>query len=77
MITICFEVDTNIKTTIPAREVRLKPTPSSYLGDQPFSRNPKPIIAAINGLAIAAGMERAIDCDIRIALPRLTSVFSR
>ena len=34
---------------------------------QPFGNNPKPIIAAINGLAIAAGMERAADCDIRIA----------
>ena len=39
---------------------------SGRLG-QPFARNPKPFIAAINGLAIAAGMERAADCDIRIA----------
>ena len=44
-------------------EVRME---SMRLG-QPFSRNPKPFIAAINGLAIAAGMERAADCDIRIA----------
>lgn len=38
-----------------------------YRGNQPFSRASKPFIAAVNGLAIAARMERAADCDIRIA----------
>jgi enoyl-CoA hydratase/carnithine racemase len=51
------------QTQAPPPETRVE---SGRLG-QPFARNPKPFIAAINGLAIAAGMERAADCDIRIA----------
>jgi enoyl-CoA hydratase/carnithine racemase len=31
-----------------------------------FGRSPKPLIAAINGLCVAAGLENVLDCDIRI-----------
>ena len=32
-----------------------------------FSPNPKPFVAAINGLAVGGGMHFVMDCDIRVA----------
>ncbi len=49
----------------------LRPRPSAF-EQYSLTRNPKPFICAVNGLALGAGTERVVDCDIAIASTNAT-----
>jgi enoyl-CoA hydratase/carnithine racemase len=62
----CAGADLKERRTMNDDDVRLQlDLYRSELG--PLDRSPKPIVAAINGLALGGGLELALCCDLRVA----------
>lgn len=71
---VAFSAGADLKTLLPAYRSRVlagEKAPWNFGGFTTLERS-KPIVAALNGHALAGGCEMALACDIRLAAPNAT-----